>query len=61
MEVIFYYQDGQRINEGRIDIPVSAHPEFERRYLFAFPKSGSVMVNAIVSSLIGQAFTCEKP
>ena len=51
----YYYQDADRISEGTIEIPATARPDFESCWLFAFPKSGSVLVNSIAISLAAEA------
>jgi hypothetical protein len=46
------YQDGLKLAERVIEIPVTPHPAFSSCYVFAFPKSGSVLLNNITHALM---------
>jgi hypothetical protein len=49
------YQDGPKPAQRFIEIPPTRHPAFDSCYLFAFPKSGSVLLNDIASALMGES------
>jgi hypothetical protein len=51
----FMYQDGSVIRQGSIHIPPTSHPNFESCYLFAFPKSGSTLINNLTIGLMEEA------
>ena len=46
------YQNGLTLAERVIEIPATPHPEFSSCYVFAFPKSGSVLLNNITHALM---------
>jgi hypothetical protein len=51
--VDYNYLDGDHVKCGTIAIPAnSCLPDFPSFFLFAFPKSGSVLVNALVRDLL---------
>jgi hypothetical protein len=52
MLVKYYYQNGEAIGEGGIEVPESPRQDFRSCFVFAFAKSGSVLVNAIVDDLM---------
>jgi hypothetical protein len=48
------YQDGLKLAERVIEIPATPDPAFSSCYVFAFPKSGSVLLNNITHALMGE-------
>ncbi len=46
------YQNGLKLSERFIEIPPTQCPTFSSCYLFAFPKSGSVLLNNIAAALM---------
>jgi hypothetical protein len=54
-DVIYTFQSGDNVETATARLPVSPRPDFESCGIFAFPKSGSVLVNAIVSDLMAEA------
>jgi hypothetical protein len=49
------YQDGPHLAHRFIEIPATLRPTFSSCYVFAFPKSGSVLLNNIAAGLMGEA------
>src|ERR1700733_9623206 len=47
-----YYQNGSAIDRTSFHIPTTNRPDFESSYIFAFHKSGSVLVNSIVGRVM---------
>jgi hypothetical protein len=47
----FFYQNGRQITQGRLTIPETRRPDVPSAFLFAFHKSGSVLVNAILDAI----------
>ena len=54
MKVPFTFQDGDKVGSGDLDAPESSRPDFRSCFVFAFPKSGSVLVNALVQSVMSE-------
>jgi Sulfotransferase domain len=54
MKIPFTFQDGDSVGEGAFDVPESSRPDFPSCFVFALPKSGSVLVNAIVQSVMSE-------
>jgi sulfotransferase family protein len=54
MKIPFTYQDGDRVGDGHFEVPKSSRYDFQSCFVFAFPKSGSVLVNAIVQSVMSE-------
>jgi hypothetical protein len=54
MKVPFTFQDGDKVGSGDFDAPESSRPDFGSCFVFAFPKSGSVLVNALVQSVMSE-------
>ena len=51
----YFYQDGLDLREGSIEIPPTSRPDFDSCHVFAFPKSGSVLLNHIVEVLMQES------
>ena len=54
MKVPFTFQDGDKVGSGDLDAPESSRPDFPSCFVFAFPKSGSVLINAVVRSVMSE-------
>jgi hypothetical protein len=54
MTVKFTYQSGNRVETAEINLPPTASPDFPSCGIFAFAKSGSVLVNSVVRDLMGE-------
>jgi hypothetical protein len=54
----FTYQNGNETAVGTIELPIPSRSDFESVYCFAFPKSGSVLVNDIARSLVADSNIC---
>jgi len=52
MRIAFTFQDGDQLGTREFELPESARPDFQSCFVFALPKSGSVLVNAIVQSIM---------
>lgn len=50
--VKYFYQDGLKLCDGNIALPPSSRSDLASCYVFAFPKSGSVLLNNIVAALM---------
>lgn len=48
----YFYQDGLDLKKGNIKIPPTSRPDFGSCHVFAFPKSGSVLLNNIVEVMM---------
>jgi hypothetical protein len=53
-KIPFTFQGGDQIGSGDFEVPESSRPEFHSCFVFAFAKSGSVLVNAIVQSVMSE-------
>jgi hypothetical protein len=53
--VTYTFQCGDNVETDQADIPKTPRPEFPSCAVFAFAKSGSVLVNAIVRQLMAEA------
>ena len=51
----YWYQDGLDVREGSFEVPSSSGLAFPSCYVFAFPKSGSVFLNDLVTGLMREA------
>jgi hypothetical protein len=51
-KIPFTFQGGDQIGCGAFEVPESSRLDFRSCFVFAFPKSGSVLVNAIVQSVM---------
>ncbi len=52
MKISFSFQDGDQLGTREFELPESARPDFQSCFVFALAKSGSVLVNAIVESVM---------
>jgi Sulfotransferase domain. len=52
MKISFTFQDGDQLGTREFQLPESARPEFQSCFVFALAKSGSVLVNSIVQSVM---------
>jgi hypothetical protein len=53
-KIPFTFQGGDQIGSGDFELPESSRPDFHSCFVFAFAKSGSVLVNAIVQSVMSE-------
>jgi hypothetical protein len=51
-KIPFTFQDGDKVSGGEFELPESSRPDFPSCFVFAFPKTGSMLVNAIVRSVM---------
>lgn len=54
-KIPFTFQAGDQIGSGYFEVPESSRGDFRSCFVFAFPKSGSVLVNAIVQSVMSES------
>jgi hypothetical protein len=54
MKVPFTFQDGDQVKGGSFEMPESRRPNFRSCFVFAFPKSGSTLVNSVVRSVMNE-------
>jgi hypothetical protein len=54
MNVPFSFQNGDKLGSGDFVLPKSSRPDFPSCFVFAFPKSGSVLVNAIIQTVMNE-------
>jgi hypothetical protein len=58
VQITYTYQAGEQVRRGSIELPASDRADFRSCFVFAFPRSGSVLVNNVVTAL---AAACNVP
>jgi hypothetical protein len=58
VQIPYTYQAGEQVRRGSIELPASDRAGFRSCFVFAFPRSGSVLVNNVVTALAAE---CDVP
>jgi hypothetical protein len=53
-KIPFTFQAGDQVGSVEFEVPESSRPDFPSCFVFAFPKSGSVLINAVVRSVMSE-------